>query len=57
MTRAENAQERQLTTRFTNDVMRIVPSPKRIRGVLAGWVVFDTKRAILLREFGGVPVY
>ncbi len=40
-----------------NKKIEFVPSPRRVRAVLAGETVADTTRAMLMRETGHVPVY
>jgi uncharacterized protein (DUF427 family) len=37
--------------------IQVLHTPKRIRGILCGEVVVDSRRALLLREPGRVPVY
>ncbi len=57
MTQGQGAHQDQLTTHYTSDVIRIEPSPKWVRAVLAGRVTVDSRRAVLLLERGHVPVY
>lgn len=46
-----------LQTQFSNEVVQTELSPKRLRTVLNGVVVADSKRVLLLREKGHTPVY
>ncbi len=46
-----------LQTRFENEVIRIEPTPKWIRGVVNGVTIADSKRAVLMFEKGHVPAY
>jgi uncharacterized protein (DUF427 family) len=47
----------ELLTRFQSDAIRVEPSSKWIRGVLAGEIVVNTRRAVLLWLKQGVPAY
>jgi uncharacterized protein (DUF427 family) len=42
---------------FTHTSYELFPSPKRVRVLLGGQVIADSRRAILLRRDDGAPVY
>ena len=47
----------ELCTEFENEVIRIEPTPKWLRGVVRGETVVDSRRAVLLFEDRHVPAY